>query len=58
MKKWNYTVNKQELLKHMGSVSQLGGLKRYTFAEGRAKGIEAVIADDPIFDEMEKEEEQ
>lgn len=42
MKKWNYTVNKQELLKHMGSVSQLGGLKRYTFAEGRAKGIEAV----------------
>lgn len=39
---WNTKKNKSELLKYMGSISQLGGLKRYEFAEGRAKGVEAV----------------
>ncbi len=39
---WKPRLDKSELLKYMGSVSQLGGLKRYTFAEGRAKGVEAV----------------
>lgn len=42
MKNWNPNLDKAALLRHMGSVSQLGGLKRYTFAEGRAKGVEAV----------------
>lgn len=42
MKKWDAQLNKRDLLKHMGSISQLGGLKRYVFAEGRAKGVEAV----------------
>lgn len=35
-------MTKRELLRYMGSVGQLGGLKRYTFAEGRAKGMDAV----------------
>jgi len=42
MKDWSMVLGKKELLKHMGSVSQLGGLKRYVFTEGRAKGVEAV----------------
>ena len=42
MKDWRLNEDKASLLRHMGSVSQLGGLKRYTFAEGRAKGVEAV----------------
>lgn len=40
--KRNSNWNKQDLLKYMGSVSQLGGLKRYEFTEGRAKGVEAI----------------
>ncbi len=38
----NNKLTKQELLRYMGSIGQLGGLKRYTFAEGRAKGMDAV----------------
>ena len=34
--------NKEFLLKHMGAISQLGGIKRYIFSEGRSKGVEAV----------------
>lgn len=42
MKEWNVNVNKKELLRRLGSISQMGGLKRYEFTEGRAKGVEAV----------------
>ncbi len=30
------------LAERMGSVTQLGGLKRYTFSDGKAKGVEAI----------------
>ena len=42
MKKWKLNVDKKELLRHMGSISQVGGLKRYELLEGRARGVEAV----------------
>lgn len=42
MKPWKLDMDKKTLLSHMGSVSQVGGLKRYEFAEGRAKGVEAI----------------
>lgn len=42
MKNWIPNTNKAELLRHMGSVTQLGGLKRYRMIGGRADGIEAV----------------
>lgn len=42
MKEWKVNVNKKELLRRFGSVSQVGGLKRYELTEGRAKGVEAV----------------
>lgn len=39
MKYWNY--NKLDLSK-VGDMSQVAGLRRYEFAEGKAKGVEAV----------------
>lgn len=42
MKEWKADLKKEKLLRYMGSVSQLGGLKRYELSEGRAKGVEAV----------------
>lgn len=42
MKEWKVDVNKKELLRHLGSISQVGGLKRYVLTEGKAKGVEAV----------------
>lgn len=42
MKHWNGKYEKNFLLSHMGSISQLGGLKRYVLSEGRAKGMEAI----------------
>lgn len=39
---YNIAKNKQFLQKHVGDMSQIAGLKRYTFTEGRAKGTEAV----------------
>lgn len=42
MKPFKSDFEKAALLQYMGSVSQLGGLKRYVFSEGRAKGVEAV----------------
>ena len=36
MKNWNPNLDKAALLRHMGSVSQLGGLKRYTYGCRRA----------------------
>lgn len=42
MKSWKPNGNKEDLLRRVGSISQLGGLKRYIFTEGRAKGVEAI----------------
>lgn len=42
MKHWKLEMNKRDLLQHMGSVSQLGGIKRYEFSEGKAKGTEGI----------------
>lgn len=42
MKKWKINTDKAFLLKHMGSISQLAGVKRYHLAEGRGKGLEAM----------------
>ncbi len=42
MKEWKPDIGKKELLRRMGSISQVGGLKRYQLTEGRARGIEAV----------------
>lgn len=39
---WCANLSKSELLSYMGSVSQAGGLKRYAFTEGRARGVEAI----------------
>lgn len=42
MKNFQVNKNKQFLQKHIGDMSQIAGLKRYSFTEGKAKGIEAV----------------
>ena len=42
MKEWKFEMNKRDLLNHMGSVSQLGGIKRYEFSEGKARGSEGI----------------
>ena len=38
-------MNKQELLKHIGSVEQIGGIRDYTFNEGKEKGVRAIEID-------------
>ncbi len=35
-------MTKQEFLKHVGSVEQVGGIKDVTFNEGKAKGVRAI----------------
>jgi hypothetical protein len=35
-------MNKKELLKRVGSVSQIGGIKDYTFNDGKSKGVRAL----------------
>lgn len=35
-------MKKQELLKHIGSVEQIGGIKDYTFNDGKAKGVRVI----------------
>ena len=35
-------MNKQELLKHIGCVEQIGGIRDFTYNEGRAKGVRAI----------------
>lgn len=32
-------MNKQELMKHIGSVDQIGGVRNFTFNDGCAKGV-------------------
>lgn len=42
MKKFEIKKDREFLLKRMGDISQLAGLKRYELTDGRAKGVEAV----------------
>jgi N-carbamoylputrescine amidase len=35
-------MNKKELLQRVGSVSQIGGIKDYTFNDGKSKGVRAI----------------
>ncbi len=35
-------MKKEELLKHIGSVEQVGGVRDYTFNDGKAKGVRAI----------------
>lgn len=41
MKQPDVRLEKEFLRKRMGSISQLAGIRRYEFVEGRAKGVEA-----------------
>ncbi len=35
-------MTKKELLKHIGSVEQIGGIRDFTFNDGKAKGVRAI----------------
>ncbi len=35
-------MNKKELLKHIGSVEQIGGIRDFTINDGKAKGVRAI----------------
>ena len=35
-------MNKKELLEHIGSIDQIGGVKDYTFNDGKAGGVRAI----------------
>lgn len=35
-------MKKEDLLKHIGCISQIGGVRDYTFNEGKAKGVRAI----------------
>lgn len=35
-------MDKKELLKHIGSIEQIGGIKDYTINDGKAKGVRAI----------------
>lgn len=38
-------MNRKELMKHIGSVEQVGGLREVTFDSGKAKGVRAIELD-------------
>lgn len=38
-------MKKEELLAHIGDISQIGGIKEYTFNDGKAKGVRAIEVD-------------
>ena len=38
-------MEKKELLKHIGSVSQIGGVRDFIFNDGKAKGVRAIEVD-------------
>ena len=42
MKPFEFDIDRTELRKKLGSMSQLAGVKRYRMTEGRANGLEAV----------------
>lgn len=35
-------MDKREILKHIGSIEQIGGIKSFTYNEGKARGCRAV----------------
>ena len=35
-------MNKQELLRYVGCVEQIGGIRDVTFNDGKAKGVRAI----------------
>ena len=35
-------MKKQELLKYIGSVEQIGGIRDYTYNDGKSKGVRAI----------------
>jgi hypothetical protein len=39
---WGQQWTRAELMKRVGSTSQLGGIRRYEFSDGRAKGVSAL----------------
>jgi hypothetical protein len=42
MKDFFINMNRDYLMKRMGDISQIAGVKRYEFIDGKAKGVEAV----------------
>ena len=38
-------MNRSELMKHIGSIEQIGGIKDFTFNEGKSKGVRAIEID-------------
>lgn len=41
-------MNRQELLKHIGSVGQIGGIRDFTVNDGKAKGVRVIEVDTGI----------
>lgn len=42
MKAWKPDVSREACVRRYGNIRQLGGLKRYVFSDGKARGVEAV----------------
>ncbi len=42
MKLWGKEFTKDELLKRVGNISQIGGIKQYQLQDGREKGVSAI----------------
>jgi len=42
MKLFSLNKNRQFLQRHIGDMSQIAGMKRYSFTDGKAKGIDAI----------------
>lgn len=42
MKAWKPDVSREACVRCYGNIRQLGGLKRYVFSDGKARGVEAV----------------
>lgn len=45
MKNWKPDPSREACVRRYGNMKQLCGLKRYTFADGKAKGVEGVDVD-------------
>lgn len=41
-------MNRQELLKHIGSVGQIGGIRDFTVNDGKSKGVRVIEVDTGI----------
>lgn len=41
-------MKRQQLMKYLGSVEQIGGIKNYTYNDGKAKGVHAIEIDTGI----------